>query len=170
MVGLNESGKVNFPFFLYICNMKLNENYKQIHVCDLEKDYDALKGKVVDKVAFNDRGYADENMFIITFTDQTFVCVGTHYKDLDNHDDEPQLENLYVMDPNCVNGGNYENHCYVRSDGTVKFDRWIEIFRDLNLWEMSEKDVLSVIERDNKKREEREYKEYLRLKEKYEKV
>lgn len=169
MVGLNESGEVNSPFFLYICNMKLNKDYKQISVYQL-KDYDALKGKVVDKIAFTDRGSYDENMFIITFTDQTFICVGTHYKDLDNHDDEPQLENFYVMDPMCVNCGNYGCHTYVHSDGTVTFDRWIEILRDLKIWEMPEEEVLEIIERDKKNQEDREYKEYLRLKEKYEKV
>ena len=147
--------------------MKLNEEYKQISVNSF-KNYSDLKGKVVDKVAFTDRGYADENLFIITFTDKTFVAVGTHYKDIDAHDTEPQLENYWVMPPTHINGGNYDCHCYVHSDGRVTFDRWIEILRDLGIWEISEKDVLDVIERDKKKQDEREYQQYLRLKEKFE--
>lgn len=148
--------------------MKLNERYKQISINSL-KDYYDLKGKIVDKVAFTDRGYADENIFIITFTDHTFIAVGTHYKDIDSGDDEPQLENYWVMDPQCVNSGNYENHCYVRDDGTLKFDRWIEILRDFGIWELSEEETLEIIERDKKKEDEREYQQYLRLKAKFEK-
>ena len=40
--------------------MKLNEEYKQISVNSF-KDYSDLKGKVVDKVAFTDRGYTIRN-------------------------------------------------------------------------------------------------------------
>lgn len=148
--------------------MKLNERFKQISVNSL-KDYFDLKGKVVDKVAFTNQDSYDGHMFIITFTDHTFVCVGTGYKDLDNGDDEPQLENNWIMDPKCVNLGNYDCHCYVKDDGTLKFDRWIEILRDLGIWELSEEETLEIIERDRKKQEEREYQNYLRLKEKFEK-
>ena len=146
--------------------MKLNERFKQISVNSL-KDYSDLRGKVVDKVAFTDCGSHDEHMFIITFTDHTFVCVGTGYKDLDNGDDEPQLENNWIVDPLCVNSGNYDRHCYVKDDGTLKFDRWIEILRDLGIWELSDEETLEIIERDRKKEEIIEYNEYLRLKEKF---
>ena len=148
--------------------MKLNERFKQISVNSL-KDYSDLKGKVVDKVAFTNRDSYDEQMFIITFTDHTFVCVGTEYKDVDNGVYEPQLENNWIMDPQCVNSGNYDCHCYVKDDGTLKFDRWIEILRDLGIWELSEEETLEIIERDRKKEEEREYQNYLRLKAKFEK-
>ena len=148
--------------------MKLNEGFKQISVNSL-KDYSDLKGKVVDKVAFTNWGSHDEHMFIITFTDHTFVCVGAEYKDLDNGDDEPKLENNWIMDPKCINSGNYDCHCYVKDDGTLKFDRWIEILRDLGIWELSEEETLEIIERDRKKEEEREYQNYLRLKAKFEK-
>lgn len=146
--------------------MKLNERFNQISVNSL-KDYSDLKGKVVDKVAFTNRGSHDEHMFIITFTDHTFVCVGAGYKDLDNGNDEPHLENNWIIDPQCINSGNYDCHCYVKDDGTLKFDRWIEILRDLGIWELSDKETLEIIERDKKKEEEREYQEYLRLKEKF---
>lgn len=148
--------------------MKLNNEFKQISVYQL-KNYDQLQGKVVDSVAFTDRGYADENMFIITFTDKTFICIGTHYKDAESGCNEPQLENNYVMDPACVNSGNYENHCYIKPDGTIKFDKWIEILRDLHIWELTEDEVKEIIEKDKQKKEEREYQQYLKLKEKFEK-
>ena len=148
--------------------MKLNKKFKQISVNTIQ-GYSDLKGKVVDKVAFNNRGNHDEHMFIITFTDNTFICVGTEYADLDGGDDTPKLENNWIMDPQCIDHGNFECHCFVKEDGTVQFSRWIEILRDLGIWELSDKETLEIIERDRKKKEDREYQQYLRLKEKFEK-
>ena len=148
--------------------MKLNKEYNQISVYNL-KDYDQLKGKVVDKVAFSDRGYSDENIFIITFTDKTFIAVGVHYKDIDAGNDEPQIENFYVMDPKCVNGGDYHCHTYFHDDGTITFDEWITILKDFGIWELHEDEVVKIIEENKKREEDREYQQYLRLKEKFEK-
>ena len=148
--------------------MTLNKEYKQIYAHCL-KDYNALAGKTVDKVAFTDRGNHDENMFIISFTDKTFIAIGVHYRDLDNHDDEPEIEDFYVMDPNCVNSGNYDCHVRVDSEGNLHYDKWIQILKDFDLWHMSDEEVVSIIERDRKREEEREYQNYLRLKEKFEK-
>lgn len=146
--------------------MKRNKEYKQILVHSLQ-DYNELSGKVVDKVAYTDRGYSDENMFIITFTDKTFIAIGVHYKDLDAGDDEPQIEDFYVMDPKCCNGGDYRNHLYVHSDGKITFDRWITILKDFNIWNLPEDEALKIIEDNKKKEEEMEYQYYLKLKEKY---
>lgn len=146
--------------------MKLNKEYKQIFAHSL-KDYNELSGKVVDKIAFTDRGYTDENLFIILFTDKTFIAIGAHYKDLDAGDDEPQIEDFYVMDPNCINSGNYDCHMYVHSDGRISFDRWITILKDFGIWELPEEEALEIVKESKKKEEAREYKEYLRLKEKF---
>ena len=153
-------------------SMELNKEFKQIHLHEFSgyrKNYDALSGKVIDKIAFSDSGNHDENIFIITFTDKTFIAVGTRYKDLEAHDDEPQLENFYVMDPKRVNNGNYGCHVRVSKDGEVRFDEWITILRDLGIWKMSDEEVLKIIEEDKKKETDREYQTYLRLKAKFEK-
>lgn len=148
--------------------MQLNKEYKQIYAHSL-KDYNELSGKVVDKVAFTDRGCHDENMFIILFTDKTYIAIGVCYKDLDAGDDEPQIEDFYVLDPKCVNGGDYHCHTYFHEDGTITFDKWITILKDFKIWELPEDEAIKIIE-DNKKREEdREYQQYLRLKQKFEK-
>lgn len=149
--------------------MELNKNLKQISLHNLAEDYNALKGKVVDKVAFNNKGDMDDQMFVIMFTDGTFINLGVDYRDSEVCD-QVEIGNQWVsgMSPANVNGGNYDCHCYVREDGTVKFDRWIEILRDLGIWKITDEETLAIIERDKKKREEREYNEYLRLKEKYE--
>lgn len=148
--------------------MKLNKEYKQIFVRHLN-GYDALKGKVVDKVAFTDRGYHDNNIFIILFTDKTYIAIGTNYRDIDAGDDEPQLEDFFVMDPGCVNGGNFDCHHWVdRTTNTIHFDPWITFLRDFGIWDLPEKEALGIIKDANKKEEEREYQQYLKLKEKFE--
>ena len=85
--------------------MDINRDYKQISVhsfsCD-RTDYNALKGKVVEKVGFTDRDSYDTQMLIITFTDKTFICVGVRYNLSDFHMDEPQLENYDVLPPQYV--------------------------------------------------------------------
>ena len=151
--------------------MELNKEYKQISLYEFSgyrKDYNALSGKVVDKIAFSDSGSHDENIFIIIFTDKTFVAAGAHYRDLESNDDEPQLENFYVMDPKCVNNGDYRCHVRVSRDGEVHFDEWITILRDLGIWKMTDEEVLKIIEENKKKETEQEYQTYLRLKAKFE--
>ena len=133
-------------------------------------DYDTLKGKVVDKVAFTNTGYEDEQMFIISFTDDTYVCIGIDHKEGDNNDEQPYLNDFWVMDPKIVNGGNYDGLVKVKSDGSLKFDRWIEILRDFGIWELPDDEVKDIIERDKKRKGEWEYKRYLSLKQEYEEL
>ena len=152
--------------------MNFNQEYEQISVHSFSgyrTNYDALKGKVVEKVAFTDKNSYDTQFFIITFTDKTFISVGVGYNDVsDLHRDEPQLQNNYILPPQCINNGNYDVHSYVDSKGNVYFEEWINILRDIGLWEFNEVDALEIIERDKQKEEEREYQNYLRLKEKFE--
>ena len=149
--------------------MDLNKDYKQIYTHTL-KDYNELSGKVVDKIAFTDDGYHDENMFIITFTDKTFIAIGVRYRDLDNHDDEPQIEDYYVMPPKCMNGGDFGCHLWIdNKTSEIHYDKWIQILKDFDIWQMSDSEVTEVIEKNKKAEEEREYQQYLRLKEKFEK-
>lgn len=151
--------------------MDINRDYKQISVHSFsghKTDYNALKGKVVEKVGFTDRNSYDTQMFIITFTDKTFICVGVGYNDSDFHKDEPQLENYYVLPPQNVNNGNFSAHTYVDIEGNIKFETWFEILREVGIWQFTDEDALSIIERQKKEEEEREYQNYLRLKKKFE--
>lgn len=151
--------------------MKRNDKYKQIWVEKYrgrnKDNYDALKGKVVDKVAFLNSGqYYDENMLLIMFTDNTFICIGQEFVPGDdiyrmNDNDLPTLS------PKNINGGNYDCHIWVDDKGEVRFDTWIDILRDFGIWELDIKEAQEIIERDKKKKEEREYEEYLKLKEKF---
>ena len=130
--------------------MDINRDYKQISVHSFSgnrTDYNALKGKVVEKVGFTDRNSYDTQMFIITFTDKTFICVGVGYNDSDFHKDEPQLENYYVLPPQNVNNGNFSAHTYVDIDGNIKFETWFDILREVGIWQFTDEDALSIIER-----------------------
>lgn len=148
--------------------------YKQISLEQLKTthgvcNYDALKGKVIDKVAFNNRGERDEQALTIIFTDKTFISVGFDYIDFSTGSDEMQLQDYWVDDPSCYNFGDFGCHV-VDNNGELRFDRWIQILIDLGLWELSMEEVQNIIEQKAKEKEKREYEEYLRLKTKFEPV
>lgn len=152
--------------------MDINEEYTQISVNSFSgahKNYDALKGKVVDKVAFTNRNSYDCQMLIITFTDKTFISVGVAYNDREGYKDESILENNWVLAPQSINNGDYSVHSWTDSDGKLCFDEWINILRDLGIWIFNEDDAKVIMEQKAKEEEEREYRNYLRLKEKFEK-
>lgn len=144
-----------------------HKEYKQIIVSSL-KDYEELKGKIVDKVAFSNLGDYNEQMFIITFTDKTYVAVGTDYNDWEQYSREPKLKDYYVHNPKQINNGDFRNHIWVDSEGGLHFDRWIQILIDLGLWNFTMEDAQKIIEEHNADKEKKEYEEYLRLKEKFE--
>lgn len=152
--------------------MDINRDYKQISVRSFSgdrTDYNALKGKVVEKVGFTDRDSYDTQMLIITFTDKTFICVGVRYNLSDFHMNEPQLENYDVLPPQNVNNGDFNGHTYVDIDGNIRFETWIDILREVGIWQFTDEDALSIMKRQKKEEEEREYRNYLRLKKKFEK-
>ena len=146
--------------------MELNKEYKQIHL-DEGISYDALKGKVVDKVGFTNFGDYGQNMCIITFTDKTFIALGVTYKS-DSERDEPLLINEHIIPPKNWNNGNFRCHMHV-SNGEIKYDPYIRILRDFGIWKFTDEEELAIIEDDRKKMEDYEYKVYLRLKEKFDK-
>lgn len=145
--------------------MELNNEYKQIFLHS-DSDYDLLKNKVVDKVAFTNTGNYDVHMCIITFTDKTFIALGTRY---DNEDD-PKLGNEFIIEPQNWNNGNFRLYMHIDSDNKIIYSPYIRILRDFDIWQFTDEEELAIIEKHNKKdKEDYEYKEYLRLKEKFEK-
>ena len=148
--------------------MELNKEYTQISVNTFNGDYSALKGKVIDKVAFTNKGSYDCQMLIIIFTDKTFIAVGPDYNDLERWKDEPTIGNYYVDDPRCINGGDFSVHSWTANDGKLRFEEWINILRDFGIWIFNEDDAKAIMEQKAKEEEEREYRTYLRLKEKFE--
>lgn len=149
--------------------MELNKEYKRISastVCN--NTADALKGKIVDKVMFTNKGNADENLFIIVFTDKTYIAIGTHYRDIDKCDEEPQLKDFYVHDPGCYSS--LESFTYLGKDGSLHFHGIAKILKDLGIWKISEEEVEQQIQMCKDKEEAREYATYLELKKKFENI
>lgn len=142
--------------------MELNKDYKQIFLHS-DSDYDLLKDKVVDKVAFTNIGDYGTHMCIITFTDKTFIALGTGYDE-----DEPQLGNEYIIQPQNWNSGNFRHFMQVTGDNKIIYSPYIRILRDFNIWQFTDEEELAIIEKHKKGREDYEYREYLRLKEKFE--
>lgn len=143
--------------------MELNKDYKQIFLHS-DSDYDLLKDKVVDKVAFTNIGGYDTHMCIITFTDKTFIALGTGYDE-----DEPKLGNEFIIKPQNWNSGNFRLYMHVTSDNKIIYSPYIRILRDFNIWQFTDEEELAIIEKHKKDREDYEYREYLRLKDKFEK-
>lgn len=139
-------------------------NKKQIGI-SFNTEEDTLKGKVVDKLAFcNDP--ESEQHFILTFTDGTFISIGLYY---DENDRKYKLESDWIPSttPENVNNGKLDH--WIDSNGNLRFYKWVKDLIDLGIWEVTENEVKELIEKHEKFKEELEYKEYLRLKDKYEK-
>lgn len=149
--------------------MKLNSEYKQIHPVDFKDNRDALKGKVVDKIGFVNRGYADENIFAITFTDKTFIAIGAGVSEWEEfYKDEPALENFYTINPNQYHS--LDKYVYLDNDGkpVIHQGSFVKVLTDLGIWDVTAEELQAWKEKHEKDEEEREYKNYLRLKEKFE--
>lgn len=148
-------------------NMDINKDYKQIYISP-NLDYNLLRGKVVDRIGFTNIYSYDCQFLIITFTDKTFIAVGVDYNNSEGHEDEPVLENYYVLPPQNVDGGDYSVHSWVDNSGNLHFHKWVDILRDLGIWKFTDEDALEVMKRNREKEEKREYQNYLRLKGKFE--
>ena len=143
--------------------MELNKEYKQIFLHS-DSDYNLLKGKVIDKVAFSNIGEYNTHMCIIIFTDKTFIALGIGYND----EDEPQLNNKLIIHPQNWNNGNFNLFMHITNDNKIIYSPYIRILRDLNIWQFTDEEELAIIEKNKKDRTDYEYQQYLRLKAKFE--
>ena len=149
--------------------MELNSEYKQIHPRDFQENREVLKGKVVDKIGFVNRGYADENIFAITFTDKTFIAIGAGVSEWDeSYKDEPALENFYTINPK--NYHSLDMYVHLNNDGKPEIygGSFVKVLVDLGIWNVTAEELQAWKEKHEKDEEDREYKNYLRLKEKFE--
>ena len=124
-----------------------------------------LKGKIIDKVGFTyDTTDEEKNQLIIKFTDGTFICVGirSNYDDSFRfHMDNMRADELSSYYP-------HPEH-YMDVDGNIHLDYYLQMQVDMGLIEpMSDEDLKKMIKEEIKKREEVEYKQYLKLKDKFE--
>ena len=142
--------------------MELNKKYKQIFLHN-DSDYNLLKDKVVDKVAFTNTGNYDTHMCIIMFTDKTFIALGIGYDD-----EDLKLDNEFIIEPKNWNSGDFHLYMHVNSDNKIIYSPYIRILRDFDIWQFTDEEELAIIEKHKKEKEDYEYQQYLRLKEKFE--
>lgn len=142
---------------------------KQISAYELnwhKRNPSVLSGKTVDKCAiYNGGTEEDDQMFIMTFTDGTFICLGVEY------DDDRRvhyLENNWVCYQNDLDSIIAEFHAAECNDGVVRMDAYGELLRTFGFIEITDEQAAEVIDKIRKDEEEREYKVYLKLKEKFE--
>lgn len=134
---------------------------KQIYID--RNNYSCLKGKVVDKVAVNfDVADYSEAHLVITFTDNTFIRIG-----LTETDCELDMYEKPVLDPSCY----YDivgAASYLDNENNLRLKPFAQQLVDLGIWTLSEEKLMEIKKGKITLKEENEYKEYLRLKEKYE--
>jgi hypothetical protein len=105
-------------------------------------------------------------MFLILFTDKTFVCVGMEYKE--DNTDEMKLTDNWIQSQKVYNDSLEVYHSYVSPEGKVSFDLWLQMLIDMGFYHLSDEEVKRIKAEHARKEEEREYANYLRLKEKFE--
>ena len=149
--------------------MELNKDYQRIFIDNRKNDYGILKGKIIDKISLaSDNKSYDMNELIITFTDKTYIAFEIDDVSEDYESERrPILSNSFIHDPICYDGGNFSCHIKVR-DGELRFDPLIENRIKLGLWKLTMEEAQKIIEDDKRRHEEYEYKNYLRLKKKFE--
>lgn len=144
--------------------MELNKEYQQIILPITKNKYDlsVLSNKVVDKVTFaQDSWDNDLNEIIIIFTDKTFIAICIEQ----NEDDRFYLDNSHIGEPITYNDGCLP---YTMKGGVMIFVPYIQNRIDCGLWDVTKDEVREIINAKIEKQKEREYQQYLRLKEKFE--
>lgn len=123
-----------------------------------------LAGKVVSDIAYHTSdSYLDTNQVIVTFTDDTFIAFG-----IEREDGDPVLTNNHF--PPLESYGFYPPYRTDYESGEVKFEHYIQQQIDLGVVKpMSEERLKQLIEAEQDKRKQRDYQQYLRLKEMFEK-
>lgn len=141
---------------------------KQIFLQPNRKDVNnVLIGKTIKDISFGLYSMEAKSCLIITFTDDTYIYLDVEEDTVSSDSDYTmeQMKNDYVVPLKCYSGvpgyiypdGNFKYYPYIEEEirmGLIEPDREIEKQKALEYQAAQEK---------------REYEEYLRLKEKYEK-
>ena len=142
--------------------IEMKRNKKQFKFgFKVDPDFSELHGKEIKDVAFCNTG---EQHFTILFTDDTYISVGLEYND-DTR--EWTLCDNYIDDPSYVNNGQLDY--WVDSEGGLHFSKWVQELVRLGIWDVTESEVKSLVDKYKEKKEKQDYETYLKLKAKYEK-
>lgn len=147
------------------------KGFEQLRLHDVDWAYydnrkgDKWAGKVVDKVGYINCGDEDDQMLLILFTDKTFICMGLERKD--ELSDEFRLTDKWIYDQNEYNDSLELYHSWVHDDGHVSFDLWLEMLIGMGMYHLTDEEVKRIKDEHARNEEEREWSNYLRLKERF---
>lgn len=120
-----------------------------------------LAGKVVEDCGFVSDESEEKNIFVITFTDKTFIAIGID-------EDEWKLAVKFIMKPDAFGKNYVAQKSFMDYKGDVCYPEWISLLRKMGIWTIDDEEVKAGLEQLMVDRKRREYREYLRLKEKFE--
>lgn len=124
-----------------------------------------LNGKIIDKVSlYVDNGNCENGEILITFTDDTFILLAPQMEFFEG-DNIYQLQNRHIQPIS-----QYSSKPGYVKNGEFKWSEYFQRYIDCGIIDFDKKIVERWIKEDEQKRDEREYQEYLRLKEKFEKT
>ena len=128
--------------------------------------HQTLKGKVIDKYAFN-KGLEDpeeQSHLIIKFTDGTFICIGVELDETDacgyllDNKYCPELENYHSLP------------YYMDIKGNFHLEHYIIDRIKMNVIEpLPEERIEEIVKTEMEERRKKRYQKYLELKEEFEK-
>ena len=151
------------------------KGYTQLTLHDIDWAYPDNRGgkkwagKTIEKAGIVNRGEMDEQMLLILFTDKTFVCITfDNYTDPDSDIEEVRLQDRWIYEYSTLKENLSNYHSHIDSNGNIQFDLWVQMLIDFGFYQLTEEEAKIIREKTIKAREEREYAEYLKLKEKYE--
>ena len=151
--------------------MKL-KGFEQLRLRDVDWSYpdnrkkETWKGKVVEKVGFAKSNCESKQMFLIMFTDKTYICIGLQVPE--HEDEDYKLCDHLIYDQSVYRNQLEIYHAWPLDDGTIQYDTWVQMLIDFGMYKMDDETTRRIIEEHKRAEEEREYAQYLRLKEKYE--
>lgn len=126
-----------------------------------DNDTQKLKGKVIEGVSFYVlHGSPLENHLIITFTDNTYIMI--EMKEDYKGDYDYVLRSVQAYKPRISNNDLY---LYQRNE---RYPEFLQRQLDLGVLDEETLGIRKAVEEWEEAKEKHEYKEYLRLKEKYE--
>lgn len=139
-------------------------NYEKKKQILLSRGYNnELSGKTIDKVSlFVDNCECYNGELLITFTDDTYILLAPEY---DNDQDEYILENSDIQPLNEKSSvpGNIYN-------GVFRYDMYFQRYVDCGIIDIDTDLLKKWVDDAERRKEDREYNEYLRLKKKFENV
>lgn len=118
------------------------------------------KGKVVENCGYIE----DEEIFIITFTDKTYIMLSPSTNDYD----DPVLTFKALPDISQYSQYFYDNNFKFDSCGNMVIEPWVNMMIDFGLWNADPDAIKKSQEASRLAHRKRDYQRYLELKQKFE--